>query len=85
LQFTTWYLQNKKFVNRADNSDLTLTVAGVDYVESNRANIPVLDRLLANGTGPSIIEKVDASEGSTPERRRSDRRLSAGGSGGSDG
>jgi curved DNA-binding protein CbpA len=81
LQFTTWYLQSKKYVNRADNSDLTLTVLGVDYVESNRTNIPVLDRLLSTGTDPSVVEGAAAGEGPTTERRRSDRRLSSGGSG----
>lgn len=82
LQFTTWYLQSKKFVTRADNSDLTLTVAGVDYVEENRANIPVLEKLLTSTAAPSAIDGVAASEGSSRERRRSDRRLSSGGSGG---
>lgn len=79
LQFTTWYLQNKKYITRADNSDLTLTVLGVDFVESNRTNTPVLDKLLTPGTGPSTIDGVAASEVSTSERRRSDRRLSSGG------
>lgn len=78
LQFTTWYLQSKKYINRADNSDLTLTVAGVDYVESNRTNIPVLDKLLTSSAGPSVIDKVAASEAPTGERRRSERRLSSG-------
>ncbi len=78
LQFTTWYLQSKKYVNRADNSDLTLTVAGVDYVESNRTSIPVLDKLLTSRT-PSTVEGVAQSEASSSERRRSDRRLSSGG------
>ena len=78
LQFTTWYLQSKKYIARADNSDLTLTVLGVDYVESNRTNIPVLDTLLTKGSGPSVIDRVAASEVSTSERRRSDRRLSSG-------
>jgi len=82
LQFTTWYLQSKKYVTRADNSDLTLTVLGVDYVEENRTNIPVLDKLLASPPGPSTMDGVAASEGAASERRRSDRRLSAGGSGG---
>lgn len=77
LQFTTWYLQSKKYVNRADNSDLTLTVAGVDYVESNRSNIPVLDKLLTSSSELSA-DKVANSEGPTGDRRRGDRRLSSG-------
>jgi len=79
LQFTTWYLHSKKYITRADNSDLTLTVLGVDFVESNRTNIPVLDKLLSTSAGPSTIDKVEASEGPTSERRRSERRLSSGG------
>lgn len=53
LQFTTWYLHNKKYITRADNSDLTLTVLGVDYVEASRTNTPVLDKFLTTGTGPT--------------------------------
>lgn len=49
LDFTTWYLVRKGFINQADNSDFTLTVAGVDFVESQRANMPVLNRLLTSG------------------------------------
>jgi curved DNA-binding protein CbpA len=79
LNFTTWYLQSKKYINRADNSDLTLTVAGVDFVESNRTSVPVLDRLLASGAGPSSIDGGAASERATQDRRRSDRRLSSAG------
>jgi len=82
LQFTTWYLHSKKYITRADNSDLTLTVLGVDFVESNRTNIPVLDKLLTSNTGPSTMDGVAASEVSASERRRSDRRLSSGGSDG---
>jgi curved DNA-binding protein CbpA len=53
LQFTTWYLHNKKYITRSDSSELTLTVLGVDYVESNRGNTPVLDKLLTSGSGPA--------------------------------
>src|SRR6185437_10136989 len=41
LDFTTWYLVKKGFVHQADNSDFTLTVAGVDYVETQRAHLPI--------------------------------------------
>ena len=33
LEFTSWYLRNKGYITRADNSDFTLTVEGVDFVE----------------------------------------------------
>jgi curved DNA-binding protein CbpA len=49
LDFTTWYLMRKGYITRADNSDFTLTAEGVDFVESQRANIPTLNRLLTDG------------------------------------
>lgn len=49
LDFTTWYLVKKGFVHQADNADYTLTVEGVDYVESQRAHLPILNRLLTSG------------------------------------
>ena len=36
LEFTFWYLSQRKFVTRDDQSRLTITVDGVDYVESLR-------------------------------------------------
>jgi curved DNA-binding protein CbpA len=35
LEFTIWYLIQKEFVARNDQSSLTITSAGVDFVESN--------------------------------------------------
>ena len=58
LEFTTWYLQSKKYIAKADNSDFTLTVLGVDFVEANRKDIPVLDRLLTTGTAPSTVDEA---------------------------
>lgn len=49
LDFTTWYLVKKGYVHQADNSDFTLTVAGVDYVETQRGHLPILNRLLTSG------------------------------------
>jgi hypothetical protein len=51
LDFTTWYLTKKGYVIRADNSDFSLTAEGVDYIESQRGNLPVLNRLLTDGNG----------------------------------
>ncbi len=56
LEFTTWYLRNKGYITRADNSDFTLTAEGVDFVESQRVNIPVLNKLLTTGTGPHAAD-----------------------------
>jgi len=36
LEFTTWYLIQKKYVTRDDQSRLTITADGVDYVEQNQ-------------------------------------------------
>jgi hypothetical protein len=52
LEFTIWYLQKKAYIIRADNSDFTLTAEGVDFVENQRSNIPVLNKLLTSGDGP---------------------------------
>jgi curved DNA-binding protein CbpA len=38
LEFTFWYLNQRKFVTRDDQSRLTITADGVDYVEANRSN-----------------------------------------------
>jgi curved DNA-binding protein CbpA len=56
LDFTTWYLQQKKYIIAADNSDFTLTVQGVDYVETERAHIPVLNKLLTSGSRASSAD-----------------------------
>lgn len=68
LYFTTWYLSNKKYITQADNSDFTLTALGVDFVESNRANVPVLNRLLTSGAGPSNRDEVAANKALIPPR-----------------
>lgn len=51
LEFTAWYLRTKGYITRADNSDFTITAEGVDFVEKQRVNIPVLDKLLTTGEG----------------------------------
>jgi curved DNA-binding protein len=49
LDFTTWYLSKKGYITRADNSDFSLTAEGVDFIETQRVNIPVLNKLLTTG------------------------------------
>jgi curved DNA-binding protein len=51
LDFTTWYLRKKNFITKEDNSDFSLTVLGVDFVESNYSKVPMLERLLNPGVG----------------------------------
>ena len=40
LEFTIWYLTQKKLVTRGDQSNLTITSEGIDYVEQNRPANP---------------------------------------------
>jgi curved DNA-binding protein CbpA len=49
LEFTTWYLRTKGYIERADNAAFTITADGVDFVEAQRMNTPLLDRLLTTG------------------------------------
>jgi hypothetical protein len=47
LHFAFWYLKEHGLVSRSDNNRFQATVKGVDYVESNRAELPVAqERLL---------------------------------------
>jgi curved DNA-binding protein CbpA len=40
LQFTTWYLLQKHYIQRSDGSHLTITAEGIDYLEANhQANL----------------------------------------------
>ena len=39
LEFTIWYLSQKKFVTRGDSAQLTITVDGVDYLEEHHGNV----------------------------------------------
>ena len=49
LIFTAWYLRTKGYITRADNSEFTITAEGVDFVETQRVNIPILEKLLTTG------------------------------------
>jgi DnaJ domain len=62
LDFTTWYLLKKGYITRADNSDFTLTAEGVDFVETQRAHIPLLNRMLTSGAdAPTGTEEKPAA------------------------
>ena len=62
LDFTTWYLTKKGYIVRADNSDFTLTADGVDFVESQRVNMPVLNKMLTDGTGVTVSSPSHATD-----------------------
>jgi curved DNA-binding protein CbpA len=55
LEFTAWYLRSKGYVTRTDNSDFALTAEGVDFVETQRVNIPVLNKLLCMNESQSAV------------------------------
>ncbi|HEX8713743.1 MAG TPA: J domain-containing protein [Terracidiphilus sp.] len=84
LDFTTWYLVKKGYVHQADNSDFTLTVAGVDFVESQRSHMPILNRLLTAGQirttvyapGDRRLNGIDRRMGLPDEREvKTERRV----------
>jgi hypothetical protein len=61
LEFTMWYLQKKSYITGADNARYTLSADGVDFVELQRANVPVLNKLLTSGTEPGATNPIAAS------------------------
>jgi len=67
LDFTTWYLTKKGYITRADNSDFALTADGVDYVETQRVNMPVLNKLLTNGNTPCTVEIIEDLAAPSPD------------------
>jgi curved DNA-binding protein CbpA len=69
LEFTTWYLQKKGYITRADNSAFALTAEGVDFVETQRGNIPMLHKLLTSGAAASATNPVAPGSASIPRRR----------------
>ena len=47
LEFTTWYLVQKKFAQRGDNTALIITADGVESLEANYQIAPPVPRLRA--------------------------------------
>jgi Mn-dependent DtxR family transcriptional regulator len=60
LDFTLWYLQRKGYVTKADSAEYALSVEGVDFVEAERANTPILQKLLTSGMGFTVKDIVRA-------------------------
>ncbi|MGA3346532.1 MAG: J domain-containing protein [Terracidiphilus sp.] len=69
LEFTMWYLQKKTYITGADNAKYMLTAEGVDFVELQRANIPVLHKLLTTGSQPGSTIPPAASDQSDQPRK----------------
>ena len=47
LEFTIWYLVQKKLVQRSDNSVLIITADGIDHLEKHYQTLPHVRRLAA--------------------------------------
>jgi curved DNA-binding protein CbpA len=47
LEFTMWFLAQKKFVSRSDNSLIAITADGVEYIEASYERTPQAPRLRA--------------------------------------
>ena len=62
LEFTLWYLQRKGYIARADNAAFTLLAEGVDFVEVQRATLPVLNKLLTTG-GDTTAKAAETDAG----------------------
>jgi curved DNA-binding protein CbpA len=68
LQFTIWYLHKKGYIQRADNAEFTLTADGVDFVETQRVSVSVLNKLLTSGSTPTPPEPPSPVETRQPDR-----------------
>jgi hypothetical protein len=69
LDFTTWYLRNMQYITREDNSDFGVTALGVNYVESNYTQIPMLNKLL-NSAVRSVTGAVPSGGTEHPDSPR---------------
>jgi hypothetical protein len=73
LEFTLWYLRCKGYVQiLEENSDYAVTALGVDYVETNSAENPILRELLTAGRPTSRPARP------RPAKRRSRSKAAAG-------
>lgn len=66
LDFTMWYLRRKGYIVVGDNASFSLTVEGVDYVESQRGHIPVLQKLLTSGK--VAVENGASDHAASPQK-----------------
>ncbi len=81
LDFTLWYLQKKAYITRADNAAFTLTADGVDFVEAQRGNLPVLQKLLTTSVEPRGVDSVPAESAAvSPRYAGAERRRAVAGS-----
>jgi curved DNA-binding protein CbpA len=69
LDFTTWYLRSKKYITKEDNSDFSLTVHGVDFVEANYDKLPLLRHLLGASAPPDHTRNTNGDGAEPPPRK----------------
>ena len=59
LEFTLWYLKQKRYVETSEGADFQLTATGVDFVEAHAPEKPLLHNLLQRGSAaPSCAQQV---------------------------
>jgi DnaJ-domain-containing protein 1 len=75
LNFTLWYLRERKLVTVVDNSDCALTSAGVDYLEANALSNPLVERLLDGGTNAGAPAGEPAGPGPATDEAAGGNRL----------
>ena len=77
LEFTTWYLVQRKFAQRGDNTSLTITADGVESLEANYQSTPAVLRLRASqsaGLSPQL-NKDHPAGGQSAVARCSPRQI----------
>jgi curved DNA-binding protein CbpA len=62
LEFTLWYLKQKKYVEMTQGADFCLTATGVDFVEEHTPAQDILRRLLT-GSGGRAAQESNAARG----------------------
>ena len=73
LEFTSWYLRTKGYIHRADSNDFAITAEGVDFVETQRVRIPILEQLLEaweEGKPPQSADAKDERGGKSESDHR---------------
>jgi hypothetical protein len=77
LDFTLWYLVRKGYISRADNAQFSLTADGVDFVETQRGSVPVLNKMLTSGSGcPNPVTAPIPTAMPIPDKSRTTPRAS---------
>jgi curved DNA-binding protein CbpA len=76
LDFTLWYLHQRGLISKTDNAQFTLTVDGVDFIEKERANVPIVNKLLTTSASEVSTAATSLQGGQTGDMNRDPARLS---------